>query len=45
MREAVPPWLPADIRANHKALWEAMLSPKDFAQVEKLLATSPAPSV
>jgi hypothetical protein len=41
MREAVCPWLSADIRAKHMELWEARLAPKDFDQVNKLLRRNP----
>lgn len=41
MRSSVPLWLPADIRANHLALWEARLQPKDFAELTRLLSASP----
>lgn len=37
MREAVIPWLPADIRAKHLSLWEWRLAPKDFDKLKKLL--------
>jgi hypothetical protein len=39
--EAVAPWLPADIRAQHLGLWEAMLEPQVFAQVNEVLAKVP----
>ena len=41
MRQQVPPWLPADVRAEFGGLWEARLSASDLAQVRGLLARTP----
>ena len=45
MWEATARWLTADVRSNHAGLWAYRLSPKDFAEVERLLArTAPRPA-
>jgi len=41
MWEAVPSWLPADIRSDCMGLWEMQLSARDFATVTKLLKAIP----
>jgi hypothetical protein len=34
-------WLPADVRANCEGLWEARLPSSDFAEVKRVLSSTP----